>query len=149
MSAGEPVGPKGAREKMTQAEAKKLAASGWWRGKTAREIADFQLREPMLCMDFSDFHKAVTEALGRPVYTHEFAKPEWLIDELEGKREPLDVFDSLRAIAGPDKPVVVIGGDHGEQQCDLCGKVAELRPYGPNGEAICFECSMKDKKTTE
>ena len=27
-----------------------------------------------------------------------------------------------------------------EQQCDLCGKIAELRPYGPNGECICFEC---------
>ena len=34
------------------------------------------------------------------------------------------------------------------QQCDLCGKVAELRPYGPNGECICFECGMKDEKQT-
>lgn len=31
------------------------------------------------------------------------------------------------------------------QQCDLCGKIAELRPYGPNGEAVCFECGMKDE----
>jgi len=31
------------------------------------------------------------------------------------------------------------------QQCDLCGKIAELRPYGPNGEAVCFPCGMKDK----
>lgn len=35
------------------------------------------------------------------------------------------------------------------QQCDLCGKVAELRPYGPKGECICFECGMKDEKTTK
>lgn len=34
------------------------------------------------------------------------------------------------------------------QQCDLCGKVEELRPYGPRGEAICFECGMKDEATT-
>jgi hypothetical protein len=34
------------------------------------------------------------------------------------------------------------------QQCDLCGKIDELRPYGPNGEAICFECGMKDEATT-
>lgn len=34
------------------------------------------------------------------------------------------------------------------QQCDFCGKVAELRPYGPKGECICFECGMKDKATT-
>lgn len=31
------------------------------------------------------------------------------------------------------------------QQCDLCGKIAELRPYGPNGECICVECGMKDE----
>ncbi len=32
--------------------------------------------------------------------------------------------------------------------CELCGKKGELRPYGPNGERICFECGMKDEKTT-
>lgn len=31
------------------------------------------------------------------------------------------------------------------QQCDLCGVIAELRPYGPNGEKVCFECAMKDE----
>ena len=35
------------------------------------------------------------------------------------------------------------------QQCDYCGKIDELRPYGPNGECICFKCGMKDEKTTE
>ncbi len=34
------------------------------------------------------------------------------------------------------------------QQCDYCGKIRELRPYGPNEECICFSCAMKDKKTT-
>lgn len=32
------------------------------------------------------------------------------------------------------------------QGCDLCGKVAELRPYGPKGEWVCFPCGMKDEK---
>ncbi len=31
------------------------------------------------------------------------------------------------------------------QQCDDCGKVAETRPYGPNGESVCFSCGMKDE----
>lgn len=44
---------------------------------------------------------------------------------------------------------VVIIEPEPEQQCDLCGKVAELRPYGPNGEKICFECGMKNRDTTE
>ncbi len=35
------------------------------------------------------------------------------------------------------------------QQCDFCGTIAELRPYGPNGETICFDCGQKDIKTTE
>lgn len=35
------------------------------------------------------------------------------------------------------------------QECDECGKVAELRPYGNDGACICYECGMKDPKTTE
>ena len=35
------------------------------------------------------------------------------------------------------------------QKCELCGKTEETRPYGPNGEEICFSCGMKDKATTE
>lgn len=31
-------------------------------------------------------------------------------------------------------------------RCDLCGKTAETRPYGPKGESVCFECGMKDKQ---
>ena len=31
------------------------------------------------------------------------------------------------------------------QQCDFCGQVAELRPYGPKGEVVCFPCGMKDE----
>ena len=34
-------------------------------------------------------------------------------------------------------------------KCDLCGAVEELRPYGPNGENICFDCGMKDETTTK
>ena len=36
-----------------------------------------------------------------------------------------------------------------EQYCELCGIIAECRPYGPNDEQICFDCAMKDEKTTE
>ncbi len=40
---------------------------------------------------------------------------------------------------------VVVIQEELPQQCDLCGAVAELRPYGPNGEAVCFQCGMKDE----
>lgn len=36
-----------------------------------------------------------------------------------------------------------------ERKCELCGKNAETRPYGPKGERICFECGMKDERTTK
>lgn len=32
--------------------------------------------------------------------------------------------------------------------CDLCGKIDELRPYGPNGELICYDCGMKNQEVT-
>lgn len=35
------------------------------------------------------------------------------------------------------------------QCCDLCGKVEELRPYGPNREWICFSCGMKDEESAK
>lgn len=35
-----------------------------------------------------------------------------------------------------------------ESKCELCGKITELRPYGPSGEKICFECGMKNPEVT-
>jgi hypothetical protein len=51
------------------------------------------------------------------------------------------------------KHIIMDRGDHTQAEwtgkCELCGKVGELRPFGPNNESICFECGMKDPKTTE
>ena len=27
-----------------------------------------------------------------------------------------------------------------ERMCEMCGTIAECRPYGPNYEQICFDC---------
>lgn len=35
------------------------------------------------------------------------------------------------------------------RQCDDCGKVAELRPYGPNRSSVCHDCAMKDNEGTK
>jgi hypothetical protein len=32
--------------------------------------------------------------------------------------------------------------------CELCGEIAELRPYGPGGKKICVECGNKDPAGT-
>jgi hypothetical protein len=34
-------------------------------------------------------------------------------------------------------------------KCELCGKIDELRPYGPNKENICYECGMKNEDATD
>ena len=36
-----------------------------------------------------------------------------------------------------------------DRECEPCGVTAECRPYGPKGEQICYDCSMKDKAGTE
>lgn len=36
-----------------------------------------------------------------------------------------------------------------DEVCEMCGKVDECRPYGPNDENICFDCAMKDEATTQ
>ena len=42
--------------------------------------------------------------------------------------------------------IILEQGEDG--RCELCGKIDELRSYGPNGENICFDCGMKDEPTT-
>lgn len=36
-----------------------------------------------------------------------------------------------------------------DRRCELCGSIEECRPYGPNGEQVCFECGMKNKEAAE
>ena len=44
--------------------------------------------------------------------------------------------------------VVIIEAEE-DRRCELCGKEAETRPYGPNGERVCYECGMKNPKAVE
>jgi hypothetical protein len=29
-----------------------------------------------------------------------------------------------------------------DQMCEMCGKIDECRPYGPNDEQVCYDCAM-------
>lgn len=87
----------------------KLYESGWWKDKTAREVAEFQMHIAELCMPFGDFQMAVQGALGRPVWTHEFGLDmDGLLAELMGER-PAPDFASILALLPPAEKVVVIG----------------------------------------
>jgi len=51
-------------------------------------------------------------------------------------------------VSGQQGGVFVVG-EEPAQQCDGCGEIRELRPYGPGGSVVCFDCAMKDPKTAE
>jgi hypothetical protein len=61
-----------------------------------------------------------------------------LVEELarEAKGWALSLQSCVEGFIAPELPRV----------CELCGKEAECRPYGPKGEQVCFECDMKPKK---
>jgi len=95
---------------MDKKQAVDMANSKWWEDKTAKEIAEFQLVENLLCMPFDVFHKAVEEWLGRPVWTHEFASPEELLAEGHGEnhtRSMEDVIKKAQELIG-DKPIIIV-----------------------------------------
>ena len=95
---------------MTEQEALSLGESKWWEGKSAEEITRFQLFEGRLCMPFGKFQDAVSEALGRPVYTHEFAGAEQLRKEFLGERRAPTFKETLPK----DKDTLLVlcpGGD--------------------------------------
>ena len=104
---GVPSFPVRMRKKMNKKEAIKLYKSKWWKNKSDEEIAEFQIHEPRLCCPMEVFHRAVETWLGRPVWTHEFADPQALIDEKAGKRKAEDPITSLKRIA-PNKPIIAV-----------------------------------------
>jgi formylmethanofuran dehydrogenase subunit E len=44
---------------------------------------------------------------------------------------------------------VVIIEKEEDRRCELCGEIAETRPYGPKGERVCFDCAKKDPAAME
>lgn len=64
-----------------------LGNTMWWEKVTEREAAVRQMFTVEMCMPFDAFHRCITVALGRPVFTHEFGF-DWngLAAELMGER---------------------------------------------------------------
>jgi hypothetical protein len=52
----------------------------------------------------------------------------------------------IAVLLGMDAGAVIT--DQKPQQCDDCGEIAELRPYGPGGSMVCYECGQKDPEGT-
>lgn len=87
-----------------------LAESEWWIGKSPDEIARIQFGTRELCMPFDVFHQSVEAALGRPVWTHEFARMDLLMTEMSGDR-PAPTMDEIVAMVPEDKRLLVRARD--------------------------------------
>lgn len=88
----------------------------WWETKTAREIAEFQLHTAELCCPFSVYQRAMSEALGRDVYTHEFGSEGTarMQIELRGDAPPPTLQDIINLI--PAEKRVLVATDETDTQ---------------------------------
>ena len=59
-------------------------------------------------------------------------------EEKREDRQPEEVREMVRELEDMGATVVYA---QEPQQCDICGEIKELRPYGPKGETICYECA--------
>ena len=84
-----------------------LHNSGWWIGRSAREIAKFQLFTRELCLPFDLFRQALEECLGRAVWTHELGfDTDGVIHEFLGERDA-PTLDEILALIPDEKRQLV------------------------------------------
>ena len=103
---------------MTKEEAIALASTKWWEELSVEEAFKAQAKSPLMAMPFDEFHRITELALGRPVWTHEFADIDSLLSELDKETpKPEDLnqhaIDSLASLLlsqgrDPDKVIIPI-----------------------------------------
>ena len=92
-------------EQLTKEQALEIYDSRVWEEWSIEYIARFQLYQERPCVPFDVFHKAVTEELGRDVWTHEFAHMDILREEYEGKI-PKPTFEDIVEMIPAEKRVL-------------------------------------------
>lgn len=92
-----------------RSRAQALFATEWWLGRPAREIAKFQLLTMELCLPFEIFHRALEDALGRPVWIHELGfGVESLAQELFDERDAPSLDEILDLVPVAKKGALVV-----------------------------------------
>lgn len=95
------------RQSIGREKALAMYESGWWEGLDSRRIAQVQLFIAELCLPFGIFHEAIEEALGRPVYTHEFGlNYGGIVAEFLGER-PAPTMQEIIDLIPVDKRIIV------------------------------------------
>ena len=94
-------------KQLSKEQAIAFAENELYKGWTDRQIAEFQIEQDRLCMPFEVFRKALSNTLGRPVFTHEFAFRDSLKKELYGEKESSTLEQILSLI--PEEKLMLIG----------------------------------------
>lgn len=101
-------------KQFSQEQAVAIFEDGEWKDWTPEEIVKVQLFQDRLCLPFDIFHQAVEQVFGRPVWTHEFANQQRLIDEYLGDR-PMPTLEEIIALIPEEKRIITFGlGDTDE-----------------------------------
>lgn len=94
-------------EQFTKEQAIAFGENKLYEPLSYRERAELQLFQDKLCMPFDVFHEAITKALGRPVFTHEFAFRDELIKELNGEKDAPTLEEIINLIP-EEKRILII-----------------------------------------
>ena len=70
-------------QQLTREQAIAFHDNGTWKQWNSQTLAKFQLDQDCLCIPWDVFQKAVSDTLGRPVFTHEFANRNSLIAQVK------------------------------------------------------------------
>jgi hypothetical protein len=92
----------------TKDEAIVFCNSKAWKDMDPIALAKFQLFQDLLCIPFGVFHEAMEKALGRPVWTHEFAYRDQLKAELMGDSSPPTMEDIINLIPADKRLIVTV-----------------------------------------
>lgn len=91
---------------LSESEARSFAENKLYEKLSEVDRFEFQMIQDRLCMPFSEFHRCAEIALGRPVFTHEFAYRDHLIAEYK-KEKPMSTFADVIALIPKEKAIIV------------------------------------------
>ena len=104
-------------KQLTKEQAISFGENKCYEDMSLNDRAYFQLEQELLCMPFDVFHEAVEALLGRPVWTHEFARPDLLLQEANGEKEA-PTFDEIMSMVPKEKICLVITPE--EKKAEKC-----------------------------
>lgn len=93
------------RQSIGRENAIDLAATEWWKGKSAYEIVKFQLFTNELCMPLDVFYRSLNEHFKRSVFNIELAGDDLLLEFL-GEKDP-PTIEEIIAIIPEEKRIII------------------------------------------